>query len=447
MSFIIDKNFTPLCEVYSQFKKDAITQGGEPFAICIERNGGCKHTYKMSVLKGEQYFNRNLIVVERIIKCLLWIYGGYKVILGGNFELAQAVKAIYSQDGKRSFDFFFMSKIYQKPFEVVITDYDQVPDSYEAKVTLNNTQKGNRIGLDIGGSFLKSAAVIDGEVVSNHETPWQPKVKTDPKYHYEFLKKVIMTEMQALPQTHSLGVSTAGVVIENQFRVASIFINISDEDFSKYIKNIFIDICQELKIPRLQVANDGDVAALTGAMAKNHGKMLAISMGTSEAGGYIDSDFGLAGWLNELAFVPIDLYEGAEKDEWSGDIGCGVKYLSQDGMIKLAKMSGIELDSFKTPTDKLTYLQELLDCKDPRVYNVLKDLGAYLAYALKTYSEFYHIDSVILAGGVTSGERGEVIISRCKEVLKTQFPELKIDVFFLDGKLRRIGNSITAAFL
>ena len=49
-------------------------------------------------------------------------------------------------------------------------------------------------------------------------------------------------------------------------------------------------------------------------------------MGTSEAGGYVDMKGNITGWLNELAFVPCDLAPGAMVDEWSGDIGCGVKY-------------------------------------------------------------------------------------------------------------------------
>lgn len=444
---LIDKNFMPFCLILDEFKQDIINYGGQPFAICIERNGGLRHTYKMQILKGEQNFDRNLIITERILKCLLWIYGGYKVILGGDKELAQKIKDIYSENGKRSFDFFFMSKIYLQPFEVVITDYTLVPDTNENTQKSENTQKGNRIGLDIGGSFIKSSAIVDGKLVSNHETPWQPKVNSDPRYHYDFLKKVISKEMQALKSVDSLGISSAGVLIDNQVRVASIFIKVDEKDFNTHIRDIFINLCKELNIKRLHVANDGDVAALTGARYLNRGKMLAISMGTSEAGGYIDGNLGLAGWLNELAFVPIDVYEGAAVDEWSGDIGCGVKYLSQDGMIKLAEMAEIDLSAFKTPTDKLTYLQQLLEQKDGRVYNILKDIGVYLAYALKTYSEFYDIDSVILSGGVTSGERGEIIVNSCREVLKNRFADLKIDVFIPDSNLRRIGSSITAAFL
>ena len=41
----------------------------------------------------------------------------------------------------------------------------------------------------------------------------------------------------------------------------------------------------------------------------------------------------MPGWLNELAFVPVDANPEAMRDEWSGDIGCGVKYFSQDGVM------------------------------------------------------------------------------------------------------------------
>ena len=63
-------------------------------------------------------------------------------------------------------------------------------------------------------------------------------------------------------------------------------------------------------------------------------------MGTSEAVGYVDENGAVTGWLNELAFAPVDANPEAMADEWSGDIGCGVKYFSQDGVIKLAPRAG-----------------------------------------------------------------------------------------------------------
>ncbi len=52
----------------------------------------------------------------------------------------------------------------------------------------------------------------------------------------------------------------------------------------------------------------------------------------------------ICGWLNELAFAPVDGQPDAMEDEWSGDIGCGVKYFSQDGVIKLAPARGHRAD-------------------------------------------------------------------------------------------------------
>ncbi|UKI47274.1 MAG: hypothetical protein L6V82_04720 [Clostridiales bacterium] len=83
-------------------------------------------------------------------------------------------------------------------------------------------------------------------------------------------------------------------------------------------------------------------------------------MGTSEAAGFVDDKNRLWGWLNELAFVPVDMNENAAVDEWSGDIGTGVKYLSQDGVIKLASLAGIEFQT-GVPSERLKVVQNLLD--------------------------------------------------------------------------------------
>ena len=79
-------------------------------------------------------------------------------------------------------------------------------------------------------------------------------------------------------------------------------------------------------------------------MDLNANCVLGIAMGTSEAGGYVDANGNITGWLNELAFVPVDACPEAMVDEWSGDYGCGVKYFSQDAVIKLAPAAGIALD-------------------------------------------------------------------------------------------------------
>src|SRR5450759_1577822 len=92
------------------------------------------------------------------------------------------------------------------------------------------------------------------------------------------------------------------------------------------------------------VVNDGEVTALAGATVGDVGGLLGIAMGSSQAAGYVTCKGRLTSWLNELAFAPIDYAPGAPVDEWSGDRGCGVQYMSQQAVGRLVAPAGIEAD-------------------------------------------------------------------------------------------------------
>ena len=74
------------------------------------------------------------------------------------------------------------------------------------------------------------------------------------------------------------------------------------------------------------VANDGDVTALTGALSFER-QAIRDNHGHQRGGGLVDENGCIKGWLNELAFVPVDLNPEAAVDPWSGDVG-GVNYFS-----------------------------------------------------------------------------------------------------------------------
>ena len=245
----------------------------------------------------------------------------------------------------REFDANFMSRVYERPFLVEVTEIENVPSSKEETKPIGRHLEGNRIGFDAGGSDRKVAAVIDGEAVYSEEVIWHPKTETNPEYHYKEIYTAIKTAASHLPKVDAIGVSAAGIYINNRVMVASLFIKVPDNLFDEKVKNLFLDIQKEMGDVPLEVANDGDVTALAGAMELKDSNVLGIAMGTSEAGGYVDEHGNLTGWLNELAFVPVDFYPEAMVDEWSGDFGCGVKYFSQDAVIKLAPAAGIDLDS------------------------------------------------------------------------------------------------------
>ena len=193
----------------------------------------------------------------------------------------------------------------------------------------------------------------------------------------------------------------------------------------------------------------GDVTALAGAMDLGDNSVLGIAMGTSEAGGYVDPQGNITGWLNELAFVPTDFCPDSMVDEWSGDYGCGVKYFSQDAVIKLAPAAGIALDEKLSPAEKLKVVQGLMKDGDKRAADIYDTIGAYFGYAIAYYAEFYEIKHVLIMGRVTSGAGGVILLERAQEVLDKEFPELsaKIKLHIPDENSRRVGQSVAAASL
>lgn len=446
----LDPKFEPLSVVVREMR-EATKENGQDVIVAIERNKGQISTYKTRIYPdGTGHDEENFRFIERIVKSLLWIAGGYKVFIAGSDVVGNKIKEAYTPNGIRAFDEDYMAGVFEHPFEVVICSLEDAPEEYYIAESVGRHLDGCRIGFDAGGSDRKVSAVVDGESIYSEEVVWFPKLNSDPEYHYQGILEAMKTAASKMPRVDAIGVSSAGVYIENRTMNASLFLKVGKEDFDKRIKNIYLDVAKEIgeDIPVI-VANDGDVTALAGAMDLNDDSVLGIAMGTSEAGGYIDQQGNITGWLNELAFVPVDFNTDAMVDEWSGDYGCGVKYFSQDGVIKLAPYAGIELDENLSPAEKLKVVQGLMEKGDQNAADIYDTIGAYFGYAIAYYSEFYDIKHVLIMGRVTSGQGGQILLSRAQEVLDKEFPELasRMELHIPDEKSRRVGQSVAAASL
>ena len=446
----LDPQFQPLSLVCREMR-EATKEAGQDLIIAIERNKGYVTTYKTRIfLDGTGHDEENFRFVERMTKALLWVAGGYKVYIAGSPVVGAMIKEAYTYEGLRGFDVKFMERVYETKFEVIVCDLQDAPADKSAAAPIGRHLDGCRIGFDAGGSDRKVSAVVDGECVYSEEVVWFPKLQEDPEYHYQGILDAMKTAASKMPRVDAIGVSSAGVYIDNRIMVASLFLKVSDEDFEKKVKNMYIDVAKELgaDIP-IEVANDGDVTALAGAMDLDDNSVLGIAMGTSEAGGYVDPQGNITGWLNELAFVPVDFCKDAMEDEWSGDYGCGVKYFSQDAVIKLAPAAGIELDESLSPAEKLKVVQGLMKEGHEGAAAIYDTIGAYFGYAIAFYSEFYDIKHVLIMGRVTSGEGGVILLERAQEVLDKEFPELaaKVELHIPDENSRRVGQSVAAASL
>lgn len=442
-----EKDFTPISVVLRDYKEDVKKHGGKPVRICVERNDGYNYIYNIDVYADDAMKEKNYDLLERIVKSILWVCGGYKIYIDGDKYVADRIKDDYTLSGKRAFDVDFMQTVYEKPFEVIYATGKDFPEYKPCEVKIGGHLDGCRIGFDAGGSDRKVSAVIDGKVVYSEEVVWFPKINSDYHYHYDGIMAAMKTAASKMPRVDAIGVSSAGVYINNKIMVASLFLKVPKEDYKEHVQPMYIDIAKEIGAP-IEVANDGDVTALAGAIDLKDNCVLGIAMGTSEAVGYINDKGLLNGWLSEVAFVPVDFNKNAMVDEWSGDYGCGVKYFSQDGVIKLAENAGYKFPENSSPAEKLKVIQKLMAENDPMARKIYENIGIYLGYAIPYYSEFYKIKHLLLLGRVTSGEGGAIIVKKAKEVLKAEFPEYAdIDITMPDESNKRVGQSIAAASL
>jgi predicted NBD/HSP70 family sugar kinase len=153
--------------------------------------------------------------------------------------------------------------------------------------------------------------------------------------------------------------------------------------------------------------------------------------------------------LNELAFCPVDYDPAAPVDEWSGDRGCGAQYFSQQAVFRLAAAAGINLDQRLGPAQKLKSVQEMAHDGEARAKQIFETIGCYVGYGIAHYADFYELRNVLILGRVTSGEGGNIILSRAREVLQNEFPELAqgIRLRLPDEATRRVGQAVAAASL
>ena len=440
----LDPDFMPLLRFNRAFLADA----KKPVSIAVEREKGQVAAYHTFIHGTPDQYEADCYYMDRLVKTILWMKGGFKVYVAGDENIYNYLKETFSLTGKRAFDADFMASVYEKPFEVV--QVDKVPEEKGASQAIGRHMDGCRIGFDAGGSDRKVSAVVDGETVYSEEVVWFPKTNSDPDYHYDGIVVAFKSAAEKMPRVDAVGVSSAGVYVDNRTMVASLFLKVPKDAFEAKVKDIYIRAIKDTfgDIP-FAVANDGDVSALAGAMSLEDNSVLGIAMGTSEAVGYVDDKGNITGWLNELAFMPVDANPEAMEDEWSGDIGCGVKYFSQDGVIKLAPRAGIALDESLSPAEKLKVVQKLMEEGSEAAAKVYESIGVYLGHTLAYYFDLYGCRHVLLLGRVMSGKGGDLILDTCKKVLAEEYPDIadKIHPELPDEKFRRVGQSMAAASL
>src|SRR5579872_1473771 len=189
------KNKPPLDPVYRpaflahRHFIEAVEKSGKGVSLklALERSGGQIAVYStLNFPEGHPESEAAYRHAERIVKFMLWQRGGFKLYVSGPASIANRLKKDYAPGGARAFDADFMAKVYERPvFEVVTVSEKDFPKGNEVSAPVGRHLEGCRIGFDAGGSDRKVAAVIDGKEVFSCEVVWEPKITSDPQYHFD----------------------------------------------------------------------------------------------------------------------------------------------------------------------------------------------------------------------------------------------------------------------
>jgi predicted NBD/HSP70 family sugar kinase len=447
---VLDPHFSPAALAWRAFRQRA-RDTGRPAHVrfALEQKGGSvSHLATELLPESDPGAAANFGMLERLVKLALWSRGGFRIYLDGPAGLAERLAAHFRDSPTGRFDSEIVGeRVHDHPIEVLATAH--LPPERSTCAALGGHLDGCRIGFDLGGSDRKVAAIVDGRVVWSEETEWDPYHQPDPQYHWDGIMDSLRRAAAHLPHVDAIGGSAAGVYVDNQVKFASLFRGVGPEAFEHRVKNMFRDLRHAWHDVPFDVANDGEVTALLGSLSLHDGAVLGIALGTSTAGGYVAAGGGITPWLNEIAFVPIDYRPDAPRDEWSGDYGCTVQYLSQQAVGRLLPAARIALaPNLPLPT-RLKKVQALMLAGDRRAEDIYLTIGAYLGYASAHLASVYDFHHVLVLGRVTSGPGGDVMLETAREVLRVDFPELAPRVtFHMPGEIdKRHGQAIAAASL
>merc|ERR1712046_493506 len=262
------------------------------------------------------------------------------------------------------------------------------------------------------------------------------------------------------------GSATGTVGGDNTATWCDIFPNVEPQVYKEKVVDIFKRIAKEVAgdVP-LKVINDGEVTALAAVQKIKKGNIMGISMGSSEGGGYANTDGNLNGWINEMCYIKLDLNPEAPTDPWTKGCHRGIShmYLGQRGATKLAAKAGVQVpENYVYPhpdmctikhedhAQCLKLIQKAMadPAQEPKVRQLYETVGVYFGYSLAQWSEFYKIDHVMILGRVSKGAGGDLMLDTARKVLETEFPEIPAITFHTaDDHFKAVGQCIAAAAL
>jgi len=466
----LDSGFAPVVLAKRKYREAA---KGCTDKVCwaLPRSDGCACGELPVFPEDHVSYQASVILAGVMIQETIWRCGAQKLCLAGPKGICESLKKAYSAGGTYEFEAATMPKCNgeaDKVFEVEIVDAGALPAAKDTPQTCGKDANGSRLAFDLGKSDIKTVAIKDGEVLDSMETEWDV-TNPDPQYHFDAIVAAMKgtierAKAKGFGDIQAVGGSATGTVSgNNEATWCDIFPNVPPDVYKEKVVDIFKRIAKEVAgdVP-LKVINDGEVTALAAVQKIGKGKVMGISMGSSEGGGYANADGNLMGWINELCYIKLDMNPKAPTDPWTLGKHRGIShmYLGQRGATKNASKITTVPENYVYPhpdmctikhedhAQCLKLIQKAMADSPEKAGDLYKTCGVYLGYGLAQYSEFYNIEHVMILGRVSKGKGGDLMLETAAKVLETEFPDLpKITFHTADDHFKAVGQCIAAAAL
>ena len=123
---VLDPEFIPLMRFNRAFLADA----KKPVGIAVERADGQMAACRTFIHGTPEMREADCYYIERIVKTLLWMKGGFKVYVSGDERICEYLQSVYCAGGQQEFDWDYMANVFEHPFEVVLAD--ELPAAQDA---------------------------------------------------------------------------------------------------------------------------------------------------------------------------------------------------------------------------------------------------------------------------------------------------------------------------
>ncbi len=304
------------------------------------------------------------------------------------------------------------------------------------------------IGLDIGGTFIKSALVRgDGHVLYKESIPIET---TSPNIIDQILLSIslLFKEIKDNQKLMGIGIGVPGNVNRLKGTVQGAY------NLSGLEDQPFVDIIKQKYSYPIFIDNDATNAAkgefLFGA-GKDYQHMMLMTIGTGIGGGIILNDqvyhgtTDFAGEIGHMTVVPSGRLCSC------GNYGCLEAYSSATAMIEQARQALGRKDSSRLQTLRPDEINGEIICQwanegDSLCYSIVQAAGHFIGLAVANVINLLNIPLVVVGGGVSAGGRvlfQSIDESAYKHVLPQLRGTFKIEKAFLGNDAGVIGSAST----